>query len=175
MDIEAIWEKALKETEIHRQRLEYLSTFQPTQVFYILLSKSEISPDDTVVRKGVVEVMQPVIIVPPDYPILEGFNFKEDIGLEMDSVRAFLYMRGVRLPSLKYYNKTFTLDVWEVPLSDALSRVKNDLARREDTKTGLIVGPNDAWQFSLLIYVASLIDRSFEHDLKKIREKHFRE
>ncbi len=171
MDIESLWKKAVKETEIHRQRLQYLATFQPTRISYILLSKSDISPEDTVVRRGTIDVMQPVIIVPPDYPIFEGFNFKEDIGLESDSVRAFLYMRGIRLPSLKYYNKMFTLDVWEMPLVDALAKIKNDLCRREDTQTGLIVGPNDVWQFSLLIYVASLIDKSFEHDIKQIWER----
>lgn len=175
MDIESLWNKAIKETEIHWQRLQYLATFQPTRISYILLSKSDISPEDTVVRRGSIEVLQPIIIVPPDYPIFEGFNFKEDIGLESDSVRAFLYMRGIRLPSLKYYNKTFTLDVWEMPITDALAKIKNDLYRREDTKTGLIVGPNDVWQFSLLIYVASLIDRSFEHDLKRIWEKNSQE
>ncbi len=172
MDIEALWTKALKETEIHRQRLEYLATFQPTELSYILLSKSDVSPEDTVVRKGRIEVMQPLIIVPPDYPMFEGFNFKDDVGLEGDSIRSFLYMRGVRLPSLKYYNRTFTLDVWEIGLSDALAKVKNELARREDTRTGLIVGPNDAWQFSLLIYVASLIDRSFANDVKRIMDKY---
>lgn len=170
MNIDEMWQKAISSTEIHRIRLSYLNTFQPTDLEYIMLSKSDVSSSDTVVRKGVIQVMQPVIIVPPDYPILEGFDFKEDIGLEADSVRAFLYMRGIRLPSLKYYNQTYTLDIMEMPLSDAISKTKNDLERREDTRTGLIVGPNDVWQFSLLIYVASMVDRSFENDLKRLRK-----
>ncbi len=171
MNIDEMWQKALEATEVHRVRLEYLHTFRPTDLGYIMLSKSDISDSDTVVRKGMVQVMQPVIIVPPDYPIFEGFNFKEDIGLEGDSIRAFLYMRGIRLPSLKYYNQTYTLDVMEMPLSEAIAKTKNDLERREDTRTGLIVGPNDVWQFSLLIYVASMVDRSFENDIKRLRER----
>ncbi len=171
MDIDALWAKALEHTEIHRQRLDYLHTFGPTNLPYVLLSRSDISEGDTVVRKGVIELMQPVIIVPPDYPIFEGFDFKEDVGYSDDSIRAFLYMRGVRLPSLKYFNKTFTLDVWEMGLEDALGKVKNDLARREDTTTGLIVGPNDVWQFSLLIYVAMLVNRSIDNDIRRIIER----
>ncbi len=171
MNIEEMWQKAVQGTEVHRARLDYLHTFRPTDLEYIMLSKSDISDSDTVVRKGMIQVMQPVIIVPPDYPIFEGFDFKDDIGLEADSIRAFLYMRGVRLPSLKYYNQTYTLDVMELPLLDAIARTKNDLERREDTRTGLIVGPNDVWQFSLLIYVASMVDRSFENDLRRLKER----
>ncbi len=172
MDIEALWNKALQSTEIHRLRLEYLSTFHPTQIDYIILSRSDISEKDTVVRKGFIQIMQPLIILPPDYPMFEGFEFKENIGIESDSIRSFLYMRGVRLPSLKYYNQTYTLDVWEIGVSDALSKIQNELERKEDTKTGLIVGPNDVWQFSLLIYVACLVNRSFDNDLKKIIDKY---
>ncbi len=170
MDIEQIWKKALKETEIYRQRLDFLPTFEGVDLSYILLSKSEFSPQDTVVRKGSVYVSRPMILMPPDYPIFEGFDFKEVTGLSQDSIQSFLYMRGIRLPSLKYYNKTYTMDIMEVPLEDVLKDIGNKLERMEDIHTGLIVGPNDIWQFSLLIYVANIVARSIGNDIRKMMD-----
>ena len=40
--------------------------------------------------------------------------------------------------------------------------------RAEDTTTGLVVGPEDAWQFSVLLLVGALVVRSAEGDLRRI-------
>ncbi len=175
MDIEQLWQKALKETQIHHHRLSSLSTFSNTEVDYLVLSASHFNDKDTVVRSGRINIMHPVLILPPDYPQLEGFALEELVDLNADSLRSFLYMRGVRLPSLKYYNKTYTMEVLEEPLSDTLSKYKNELERKEDVHTGLIVGPNDAWQFSLLLYVATLIDKSIDKDIKNILDRYKKE
>jgi len=172
MNIEELWQRALKNTEIHNFRLSSLSTFAPTDTDYIILSCSELNAKDTVVRKGKVNVMNPIIILPPVYPQLEGFDIEQLADINPDALRSFLYMRGVRLPSLKYYNKTYTMDIIEEPIEDVLAMHKNELERKEDVHTGLLIGPNDAWQFSLLLYVSSLIDRSFDKDIKNIIDRY---
>ncbi len=172
MNIDELWQKAIKETEIHRARITNLSTFSPTDVDYIVLSRSDISDRDTVVRKGKINIMHPIIVLPPDYPQLEGFNLEEISDLNADSLRSFLYMRGVRLPSLKYYNRTYTMDIVENPLSELIAHYKNEFERKEDINAGLVVGPNEAWQFSLLLYVAGLIDRSVDTDIKNILDRY---
>ena len=76
MDSTSAWEKALRETNIIRSRVIGLQTFGETQVPYILLSPSTINEGDTVVRTGEVLVHRPSLILPPNIPQLEGFNFE---------------------------------------------------------------------------------------------------
>ena len=77
MDFEAQWQKAIKETEIIRSRVQGLFTFTETVVPYILLSESSVNVGDTVVRTGGVLVEKPSIILPPNLPQLEGFEFEQ--------------------------------------------------------------------------------------------------
>ena len=69
------WEKALKKTEIIRPRIQSMMTFSETSMPYILLSESSINMGDTVVRKGEVVVERPTLILPPNIPQFEGFEF----------------------------------------------------------------------------------------------------
>ena len=56
MDIDAIWSKALKQTEVIRSRIEDLQTFETTPLPYVFLAESSLNAGDTVVRMGQVLV-----------------------------------------------------------------------------------------------------------------------
>jgi hypothetical protein len=171
MNIEESWQKAVRETEIIRYRISSLQTFKVTDIPYILLSKSEVNIDDTVVRKGKVLVHEPSIILPKNYPIFEGFEFENNFSSNQDSITTFLLLRGVSFPSLKYYHQTSTLDIFEGPLEKAIKFYKDQLERKEDVKTGLIVGPCDCWQFSVLIFVCGMVSRSAPQDVIRLLEE----
>jgi len=171
MDIDKRWQKALSKTEILRMRLRSLQTFEHTQLPYTFLAESVVNPGDVVVRKGRVVVDKPLIIKPGDFPHFEGFDFKKDYDVEDDSVTTFLFLRGVAFPSLKYSNEVATLDVHSGPLSKIIKRSREGLQRAEDVASGLIVAPEDCWQFSVLIYVAALAAKSIPDDIKNILKK----
>jgi hypothetical protein len=44
------------------------------------------------------------------------------------------------------------------------------LERREDVHSGLIVGPEDCWQFSVLIFICTQVARSLNSDIKRLLE-----
>ena len=171
MDIEKLWKKALKKTEVHRVRLNKLHTFKTTELPYILLAESSVNEGDTVVRKGAIKVDEPLIVMPEHYPVFDGFDFKEDLNISDDSLRSFLLMRGISLPSLKYYNNTYAIEVYEDSLSKAIKHYKNLLQKEEDVRLGLIIAPDEAWKFSLLIYVASMVSKSAQNDIKAFIDK----
>lgn len=171
MGLEENWERALQQTEIVRLRVSYLSTFETTAIPYIFLAESKINIGDTVVRRGRVLVHRPAIILPEDMPQFEGFEFEKDYKINSDMVRMFLLVRGVSFPSLKYEHEISKLDIYEGPLEKAKEYFRRELERTEDAQSGLIVGPEDCWQFSLLIYVGLLISKSAPSDLRKIWEK----
>lgn len=171
MDIEEVWNRALQETEILRSRVTGLLSFEQTTLAYLFLAKSSVNIGDTVVRRGDIVVHKPLIFLPKYHPLFDGFDFKKDYGVDDDSVTIFLLMRGVQFPSLKYSHQSHTLDIFEGPLEEAVKQFKDQLERKEDIHTGLVAGPEDTWQFSLLMYVASLIEKSAPEDVETFLEQ----
>jgi hypothetical protein len=170
MDIENYWNKALRNTEIIRSRVQPLFSFQDTAVPYVLLSESSINEGDTVIRRGEVVVQKPSLIVPAHNPQFYGFEFEEDKGVSENTLVNFLLVRGVTIPSLRYDNKTVSLEVLEGALSKAVKEHNEILQQAEDVTTGLIIAPEDCWQFSLLIFVCTQITRNAEQDFKKLMD-----
>ncbi|OGX36887.1 MAG: hypothetical protein A3D87_08445 [Omnitrophica WOR_2 bacterium RIFCSPHIGHO2_02_FULL_50_17] len=168
MDIEEAWTKALKGTEIIRARVQALLSLSATHVPYVLLSESSVNMGDTVVRKGEIVVEKPSLIIPPNNPQFLGFEFEGAEGFDQNSLINFLIVRGVTIPSLRYDNRTGTLDIYEDKLSAAIKHYKELLQRQEDVQTGLLAGPEDCWQFSLLIFICTQIARNVDQDIRKL-------
>ena len=125
MDIQKAWEEALRNTEIIRSRVKALLTFTDTKVPYIFLSESNVNLGDTVVRKGEILVEKPSLILPPNIPQFLGFDFEKEADFNREAVINFLLVRGVTLPSLKYNNRTYSLDIHEGKLQDAIGHYSN--------------------------------------------------
>ncbi len=174
MNIHEAWNRALKETDIIRSRVQSLQTFQETQVPYVLLSASSINPGDTVVRKGEVMVDRPSLILPPNIPQLEGFALEGLDSFSQENMINFLLVRGISIPSLKYDNKTHSLDIFEGSVQDAVGHYGNIMQRQENTAAGLLTGPEDLWQFSLLIFMCSQIAKNSTSDIRRLLDEHHR-
>lgn len=172
MDIQKAWNKALKNTEIIRARVQALMTFSETLVPYIFLSESTINAGDTVVRKCEVVVEKPSLILPPNFPQFEGFELEENFSQDQNSLINFLLVRGVTFPSLKYNNKTLSLDIYEGKLKDAVGFYLEQLQQEENVNIGLLTGPEECWQFSVIIFIASQIAKNADTDLKKLLEEY---
>ena len=171
MDIEKAWEKALKYTEIIRPRVKPLNTFKTTHLTYVFLAESSVNEGDCVVRKGEVLVEKPSIILPPDLPQLEGFDFKDVSRQQQDMIINFFLVRGIGFPSLKYNNKTYSLDIYEGRLSQAIEKHTHELQKEENVTSGLVIGPEDCWQYSILIFVGMQILRSTDNDIKNLMNR----
>jgi hypothetical protein len=171
MDVHDSWEKALKSTEIIRPRVQPLQTFEATQIPYVFLAESVVNHGDTVVRKGEVTVEKPSIILPPDLPQFEGFEFDEKFSGVEDYLTTFLLVRGIRFPSMKYENKIDTLDIREEKLARAVEYFSRELQHQENVSTGLVIGSEDCWQFSVLIFICGQITRSAEGDVRNLFDR----
>ena len=174
MDFEEMWGKALKNTEIIRTRVRSLSMIGDTSVPYLLLSESSINIGDTIVRKGEVLVQRPSLFIPPNNPQFEGFEFDEEDVLDQNSLINFLIVRGISLPSLRYDNKTSSMDIYEGKLSKAVKHHEAILQQQEDVQTGLLIGPEDCWQFSILIFVCSQIIKNADQDIQRLLDEYHR-
>ncbi len=166
MNIQDSWEKAVKKTEIVRPRVSPLSTFSVTHLPYVCLSESAVNVGDTVVRRGEVLVEKPSIVLPYNMPQFEGFDFEKEMHVNEDLFKSFLLVRGVQFPALKYNNKSYSVDVCEGGLSKAIEHHKALLQQSENVHTGLIAGPEDCWQFSVILFVCSQVARSADGDIR---------
>jgi len=171
MNIQDGWEKALKYTEIVRSRVQPLSVSGMTQLPYVFLAESALNVGDTVVRKGEVFVEKPSIILPSNSPQFEGFELEKEFSSAQDFLMSFLLVRGIRFPSLKYSNKTESLDIFEGSLKKAVDDYEKQMQQKEDVHAGLVIGPEDCWQLSVLILICSQILRQADGDIKKLLDE----
>lgn len=171
MNIQDSWEKALKNTEIIRTRVQGLLAFETTKLPYLFLSESSLNISDTLVRKGEILVEKPSLILPSAFPQFEGFDFQKEPNFNEGVLTNFLLVRGVIFPSLQYNNKTYSMDIHEGGLKEAIQHYLDRLEREEDVHTGLITGTEDCWQFSVLIFICTQIAKSAETDTKKLLEE----
>ncbi len=174
MDFEKIWNQALKNTEIVRTRVKALTTTEQTEVSYILLAESSINTGDTVVRRGKILVEKPSLIVPPNNPKFSGFDFDEMSDFKENSLINFFILRGVTFPSFRYDNQTSSLDIHEGSMASAVKKYEKKLQKKEDVHTGLIIGDEDYWQFSLIIFICSQIAKNADSDIRKLLSEYKR-
>ena len=168
MDMQEHWDRAIKETEIVRSRVLPLSNVQATRLPYRFLAESSLNQGDTVVRTGQVLVTKPWIALPGHSPHLEGFSMDEREPVDPDFLVNFLLVRGISFPSLRYRHELSTLELREGSLAEAVAHYRRQLEEREDVACGLLIGPEDLWQWSVLLFVATLIGRSAGDDLRRL-------
>ncbi|NQT32343.1 MAG: hypothetical protein HQ594_01560 [Candidatus Omnitrophica bacterium] len=171
MDIEQLWAKAQEKTEVIRGRVKGLPTFEHARVPYIFLTESAVNEGHTVIREGKVIIEKPMILLPEDLPQFDGFDIEEDLEIEQGTLQTFFLMRGVRFPSLKYNHTTTKLDLNDRSLSRNVADFKKTLEQKENVNTALIIGPEDCWQFSILLYMAALVGRCMKSDIMNIIDK----
>ena len=170
MNMQEFWDKAVKKTESIRPRVTPLSTYDVTHLPYVCLSESAINSGDTVVRRGEVMVQKPAIVMPHNLPQFEGFDLENEMKINEDLFKSFLLVRGVQFPAMKYNNKSYSVDVREGSLSSAIEHHKTLLQQLENVHTGLIAGPEDCWQFSVILFVCSQVARSADGDIRRLMD-----
>ena len=114
---------------------------------------------------------KPTLLLPPGTPQLDGFDFRDASRQHQEMINNFFLVRGIEFPSFKYNNKTYSLDIFEGRLSRAIEKYKQELQKEENVTSGLIIGPEDCWQFSVLIFICMQILRSADHDIKSFMNR----
>lgn len=165
-----MWQKALKTTKIIRPRVKPLFTDKETELGYTFLAESKINKGDTLVRNGKIIVQKPQLLLPYQVPLFEDFDFDSGMGFSEDSVVNFFLVRGIHFPSYKYKSEVATLEIFEGGLTKALNKYQKKLQKEEDVHTGLVVGDEESWQFSVLILVADVISKGTGEDIKKMMD-----
>jgi hypothetical protein len=117
---------------------------------------------DTVVRKGIVKVDKPQLLLLNNPTEFEGFEYGDDSN-EDDAFMALARMAS--FPPGKYSNIGNKMDVFNGSLEKAIDHYERELDKAGDLNTGLCAGPVDIWALSLFVYVGKMVAGSASSDL----------
>lgn len=166
MDIQEAMDLARSETEILRARKNILFTFGPTKLPYICLSDN--GDGGVNVRHGEVTADKPAIAVPGREFGFEGFEIE---GMADDAAVPVLIARGIHMPPLKYVNNSGKSRIVRGELRSVVDAELEALEDADDTKTGVIIAPDQVWKISILLYVGSQVARSAESNVHEHMER----
>lgn len=161
----ACWQR----TEVIREYDKMLYTFGDMTLPYIFLAEHEAYPDRTLVRRGVVHIQKPSIVLPSRTPgpeFMEGFEHSN--ALPSDAVYV---IRSMGLPYSQVTNKQLAGDQIEYGrLQAVIDKFSEDLTKSEDTDTGLIKGLAAGPDISLMRYALGLMAKSAPENVRQFFE-----
>jgi hypothetical protein len=157
-----------KQTEIIREYERILFTFGDMELPYIFVAESRKTLDRTVVRKGMVFLQRPRIILPEHSrgPEFEGFEHPDAFGREI----AYLF-RAAKLPFSHITNRPIAQEKLEYGRAeDIIERIDKEMDLHNDTDTGLIKGSLDGVDVSLIRYSFGLAIKSAPENISEFLE-----
>lgn len=157
---------AARETQIVYTPPKLLETFGETNVVYNLVSPL---PNGQVrLRKGLVKAARPRILTPYFYKqqMLENFgdnarDYLEKILSRKDSLRIIQY--GLCFEKQEYSEQIVSGQPEEIARQIAAD-AQDDLAEVQ----GVIIGPDDYWEVSLMVFINALVQRSAPHNANEM-------
>ncbi len=167
MNLDEKVQRALEESVVHRRRKQDLFTFGTTRLPYVFIANSSINTGCTLIRNGEINTDKPNIFIGNPQPSLEGFGEEEG----EDQAMALLMARRFRFPPLKVENRGAPIEVRETELERVVDDEMKRLDGNQDSKTAVISGPEDGWQFSLLLYAMQLTQQSAVGNLKDFLDR----
>ncbi len=167
MNFEHDFSRALRETEIHRERRYRLLTVGTTELPYVLLNRSIVNEGDTVVRRGVLRIEEPSIMLLGRAHQFRGFD-----DTDGDPEAALIAIgRLAHFPPARYTNQDMQMSVMEGSVNSVMRQMTETLDQREDEVTGVLSGPVELWQMSLLVYAGRIVRQSATGDVRELMRR----
>ena len=164
-----IFKEYWRATEVIREYQRMLFTFGDMELPYVLAAEHSRFRDRTIVRKGVVLIQRPHILLPPYYggpEFKEGFEHADAIPAE-----AVYLLRAMRMPYSQITNKPIgEQEIQYGSLQSVLDRFDREMESQEDTDTGLIKGVLDGADVSVMRYSLGLAIKSAPGNVREFFE-----
>jgi hypothetical protein len=163
--------RAVLGTEIVRLPNQRLATFGTTNIHYYLVTEPAYAEpgqsEESVVREGKVVAERPRIVTPYYLTRLDGFGSDARKYFEMLRSEAGPDTAGI---IYSYRNELEqTSIVTEKPVN-VVSRLADEIDRRQDPLTTLLRGMDALWDVSLLKFIHELTRQSVSGNLQEMRQ-----
>ncbi len=181
-------ESAMSDEEIHEMRMahaientvvvrppkQHLATFGSTTIRYYLVTEpayreiDDRSPDDVVIREGVVTAEQPKVVTP--YYMLNHEGFGQHAA---DFLRNIARERGNDAPGLlyAYKNEGMQTNIASGDVQQVTNRLKRWLDREERNLEAVIRGVDELWDVSLMKFIFDLTSASVRANVAEMHAR----
>ena len=173
MESEREWMRAVEKTWVARFPKQHLATFGPTNLAYYVVTEPiyrEMDPgkEEGVVRTGRVIAERPTIITPTYALNLQGF-----------SPEAYEYLRhtsqsyGPNSPGIlyEYKNESDKVDILSGAPSEIAYRISDDLDRRKEDLSVVMVGVDELWDVALLKFIYEFTSSSAGTNVREFQSR----
>jgi hypothetical protein len=158
-----------RRTEVIREYRCNLHTFGDTKLPYVFAAEHHQFKDRTLVRKGVIVMQKPHILLPRQYTGMdfeEGFEHGDAIPPE-----AVYLFRTMALPYSHITNKPLVEEQLEYGgLNEVIGRLATQIEEQENSEMGLIKGLSEGADVSLMRYTVGLMAKSASGNVKDFFE-----
>ena len=165
--------RAAEQTWVVRHPKQRLATFGTTSLSYYVVTEPiyrELQPEDpeSVVRQGKVVAEKPAIVTPFYAMSLDGFS--DDA---YDYFKHLSLEYGPNSPGIlyKYRNEAEKMDILTGAPADIAGRIGEDLDRKNDDLSVVMVGVDELWDVSLLKFIYDFTSRSAIHNAEEFRTR----
>lgn len=169
MDVEDAWRRAIEQTWVVRLPKQRLATFGPTNVGYYVVTEpiyeeQNSKTQEGVVRSGRVLSQKPTVITPTYALNLNGFSseaykyFKEVAQSGGSNSPGILY---------QYRNESEKMDIVSGAASDIAHKISDDLDRRKEDMSVVMVGVDEFWDVALLKFIYEFTSSSISGNLRE--------
>ena len=173
MENERDWVRAMERTWVVRFPKQHLATFGATNISYYVVTEpvyQEMYPgkEEGVVRTGRVVAERPAIITPTYAMNLRGF-----------SAEAYEYLQyaaqqyGPNSPGIlyQYKNEAEKVDIVSGAAPEIAHRIGEDLDRRQENLSVVMVGVDELWDVALLKFIYEFTSSSSVSNVQEFQSR----
>ncbi len=159
---------AVNNTEVLQVPNSKLETFGTSMVNYHLLTELMDSTNKVRVREGRIEAFRPQIITPQSFmeTMLEGFgneasNYAEWLRANDSELMILKYGFSIRKQEVNDHIVSETLPV-------AIEQVKEQLAKKADPLSAMLIGVDEPWEVCLLKLMVEVVQQSAPNHVQQL-------
>jgi hypothetical protein len=163
--------RAISLTQVLRPPRQSLATFGITSIAYYLLTQpvyAEDTPQETVVRRGMVVANRPRIVTPNYLSRVEGFS--ADARRYLSRLMA---EHGPDAPGIyyTYRNEPGGLDIVSDNMAQVLEAVNKEIDTKQNPLAAIIRGEDELWDVSLMKFIFEVTNNSFGQNVSEMRSR----
>lgn len=166
------WIRALEQTWVVRYPTQHLATFGTTNIAYFVVTEpiyQDLAPGtrtEGVVRTGRVIAERPAVITPEYGLNLPGFSSEA-----YDYMREIAGAYGSNSPGIlyQYKNEAEKIEIVGGTPSEIAHRIGEDLDRRKENMSVVMVGVDELWDVSLLKFIYEFTSSSAVQNVQELR------
>jgi hypothetical protein len=155
MENEQEWRRAIEQTWVVRFPKQHLATFGTTNIAYYVVTEpiyQEMQPNkrEGVVRTGRVISERPAVVTPTYAMNLQGFSSEA-----YEYFRNLAQQSGPNTPGILYHykNEVGKMDIVSGEPSEIAHKIRDDLDRRSENLSVVMVGVDELWDVALLKFI----------------------